>query len=82
MENITNGNLSLYIFPLLTAVTKPEENEVTFQIHGIKQLQGTGKKKTQKTFNIRIGVESTILKMKKEDLNYPAAENTKHYQRA
>lgn len=80
MENITNGNLNLYIFSLLTAVTKPEENEVTFQIHGIKQLQGTGKKK--KTLNIRIGVESTILKMKKEDLNYPAAENTKHYQRA
>lgn len=81
MENITNGNLNLYIFPLLTAVTKPEENEVTFQIHGIKQLQGTGKKK-KKTLNIRIGVESTILKMKKEDLNYPAAENNKHYQSA
>lgn len=38
--------------------------------------------KKKNTLNIRIGVESTILKMKKEDLNYPAAENTKHYQRA
>lgn len=42
----------------------------------------TSRDQNKQTFNVRTGVtESTILKMKKEDLNYPAVENTKHCQR-
>lgn len=63
----------LQIFPAKGS-TKPNNIEGQLSDPQTQMLAGdTILNKTQ--------VESTILKMKKEDCNYLAVENTKHYQR-
>lgn len=59
----------LQVFPSLRKPPSLTKHKVTFLVQGIEKL------------NMKIGAESTILKMNEEDFNYLVVENIKHYQR-